>query len=368
MRPPLPEIARIVSDARMATADLAACRALLRQGSKSFHAASLLLPQRVATRAVALYAFCRLADDIIDDGAGGAAAVEALRERVARLCAGQPADHPVDRALAAVVRQTGLPQALLDALVEGFAWDAEGRQYQTLADVEAYAARVAGCVGVMMTVLMGRRQPDVLARAADLGVAMQLTNIARDVGEDARNGRLYLPRDWMADEGVDAADFLAEPLFSPGLARVVSRLLDHADMLYARAEAGIAGLPPDCRAAIRSASRIYSEIGRMVRVRNCDSVSARAATSLGRKITLVAGAFGPGRADARDLAAPPLPGNLFLVHAAAVAEAAPVAAGIWHMPETPNFAARARAVLSMVERLEQADRLAMQRLSPSRRA
>ena len=87
-----------------------------------------------------------------------------------------------------------MPRALPEALIDGLEWDVAGVRCEDLADVQAYAARVAGSVGAMMTVLMGVREHDVLARACELGVAMQLTNIARDVGEDARNGRLYLPR------------------------------------------------------------------------------------------------------------------------------------------------------------------------------
>ena len=98
---------------------------------------------------------------------------------------------------------TRIPRALPEALLEGFAWDAAGRRYETLDEVEHYAARVAGCVGAMMTLVMGRRDPAILARACDLGVAMQLTNICRDVGEDARAGRLYLPLAWLRDNGID---------------------------------------------------------------------------------------------------------------------------------------------------------------------
>ena len=131
---------------------------------------------------------------------------------------------PADRALADVVQQFAIPRTLLDALIEGFAWDAEGRRYEDISSVYAYSARVAATVGAMMTLLMGVRDPDLLARACDLGVAMQLSNIARDVGEDAANGRLYLPREWLREEGLDPDAWLAKPVWSPALGRVVSRL------------------------------------------------------------------------------------------------------------------------------------------------
>lgn len=271
-------------------ADLAACRTLLRTGSKSFFAASLLLPRRVREPASALYAFCRLADDAVDLAADPAAGLAHLHRRLDAAYRSRPFDHPVDRAFARTVEAHDIPRALPEALFEGFAWDAEGRRYETLGDLEAYAFRVAGTVGMMMSVLMERRSPALLARAADLGVAMQFTNIARDVGEDARAGRLYLPTAEFGRAGLDTEDFLRAPVASPGLARVVGDLLTVADDLYDRAASGIAALPADCRPAIRSASAIYREIGLEVRRNGLDSVSRRAVVGGRRKAALIAAA------------------------------------------------------------------------------
>jgi len=181
--------------------DYAACREAIRQGSRSFFAASLLLPGKVRTPAYGLYAFCRLSDDAVDIEGGSSAAVERLRERLSRAYEGDP--HPIaaDRAMADLVRRYAIPRTVPEALLEGLAWDAEGRRYETLEGLHDYAARVAGTVGVMMTLIMGARDPQALARACDLGSAMQLTNIARDVGEDARAGRLYLPLLWLREAG-----------------------------------------------------------------------------------------------------------------------------------------------------------------------
>ena len=193
-----------------------------------------------------------------------------------------------DRALAAVVTRFGIPQPLLAALLEGFAWDAEGRAYETLEEVHAYAARVAGTVGTMMALIMGASTSQALARACELGVAMQLTNIARDVGEDARNGRLYLPREWLREVGIDPEAWLRAPIFDGAIASVVQRLLNEADRLYRRAERGIAELPRDCRPAIQSARLVYAEIGREIERRGCDSLSHRAVVSKQRKLALMA--------------------------------------------------------------------------------
>ena len=196
----------------LAATDLAYCRQLLSAGSKSFSFASRVLPSRVREPATVLYAFCRVADDAIDaDTSVSLTTVDVLRSRIDGIYSGRPANHPVDRAMASVVNRQKLPRELFRALLDGFQWDAAGRTYDTLEDLLAYAARVAGTVGAMMTVLMGGRDADVLARACDLGVAMQLTNIARDLGEDAARGRLYVPLDWMREEGIGSDRVGASP-------------------------------------------------------------------------------------------------------------------------------------------------------------
>src|SRR5262249_29646094 len=154
-------------------------------------------------------------------------------------------------------------------------------------ELTGYAARVASSVGVMMTLVMGPRAAAVLSRACDLGAAMQLTNIARDVGEDARRGRLYLPTDWLAEARGDPDAFLPSPRFDERTGRVVARLLGSAGALYARADRGIASLPRDCRAAIRGALLIYADIGRVIAARGYDSVTSRAVVSTPRKLWLL---------------------------------------------------------------------------------
>jgi phytoene synthase len=272
--------------------DLATCRDILARGSKSFAFAHRALPARMRDPVAAFYAFCRVSDDAVDESADPRASLEVLHRRLELAAAGTPEPDPVDRALAWVMREHGLPRRPIEALLEGYLWDVEKRRYETLSGTIAYSARVAASVGVAMTILMGVRERRTLARAADLGVAMQLTNIARDVGEDARNGRVYLPLEWLHEEGQDVDLLLREPRPSAGVRRVVRRLLDHAEVLYARAEAGIPELPRDCRVAIRAASAIYGDIGRVIRERGGDSVSSRAWTSGGRKAYLLVRALG----------------------------------------------------------------------------
>lgn len=306
----------------IAPADLEACRAAIRTGSLSFHAASRLLPPKVRDPALALYAFCRLADDAVDEGDDKTAAVLRLRDRLDRVYAGRPVNAAADRAFAGVVEGFDMPRALPDALLEGMAWDAVGRRYDDLSGVLAYSARVAAAVGAMMCVLMQVRNADALARACDLGLAMQLTNIARDVGEDARAGRLYLPQDWLTGAGVDPEAFLANPAAFPAIRLAIARLLAEADRLYTRSEAGVAALPLACRPGIMAARLIYAGIGGAVRRVNHDSITVRARTGKARKLgwlglaTVKAGAtlLMPQPAV---LHAPPVEEVAFLVRAAA---------------------------------------------------
>jgi phytoene synthase len=263
---------------------------MLRSGSRSFFAASLMLPASVREPATGLYAFCRVADDAIDIGADRAAALADLRSRLDGIYAGQPQDWAADRAFADVVSRFDIPKAFPLALLEGFEWDFGERRYDDLSQLKSYAVRVAGSVGAMMAMVMGVRNLALTARACDLGVAMQLTNIARDVGEDARCGRLYLPRNWLRAANIDPEAWLRNPVFSAALSRVIERLLRAADVLYSRSDPGIAALPAPCKPGMYAARLLYCEIGREVARRNFDSVSQRAVVSWRRKARILADA------------------------------------------------------------------------------
>jgi phytoene synthase len=332
-------------------ADRYACREAIKTGSRTFYAASRVLPAAVREPAYGLYAFCRLSDDAIDLGGGSLAALDRLRERLERVYAGAPMDHFADRAFADFVWRFHVPRGAPEALLEGLAWDAEGRRYETIDDLHDYAARVAGTVGAMMTLMMGERGRVTLSRACDLGVAMQLTNIARDVGEDARAGRVYLPLRWLRESGIDPEAFLARPRPSEALKDVVARLLGHADELYARARSGVADLPWNCRPAILAAARLYAEIGREIERADHDSIRRRARVSGARKLALLAGAVVASPwLEVADPAPPPLAAVRFLVDAV-VAAPIPVRA----RPVRERLEPQVGRVLEMFMRLERAE-------------
>ncbi|MFD2181553.1 phytoene/squalene synthase family protein [Rhodoplanes azumiensis] len=332
--------------------DVAACRAMIRQGSRTFFAASLLLPCAVRSPAYTLYAFCRFADDEVDGEGREKGAVERLRERLALAYDGRPLPTATDRAFADMVARYAIPRAIPEALLEGLAWDTEGRRYEDLSGVVAYSARVAATVGAMMTLLMGVRDSTTLARACDLGVAMQITNICRDIGEDARMGRIYMPLAWMRAEGLDPDAWLADPVFDERVARIVSRLLAAADVLYTRAEAGIARLPLGCRPGILAARIMYAEIGRVIEANGLDSVSRRAYVPGRRKLELLARAFATAPLVSKAAPNDPLPETRFLVEAV---EAHPLGRTRPDPARAPwwNLDRRIAWVLDLFERLGQ---------------
>lgn len=283
-----------------------ALKAIIGEGSKSFALASALLDREDRRDARRLYAWCRHCDDVIDgqmlghgmtamDTAQAEARLSALREQT--LCALQT-DAPVEppfEALRRVARAPrpfrvgDMPDAEPLALIEGFAMDVEGRAYRTLDDTLLYAFHVAGVVGAMMAQVMGTSAPCTVQRACDLGIAFQLTNIARDVIDDARNGRLYLPADWLEAEGVAATPAaVADPANREPVARVTARLLDEAERYYASGRAGLPYLRLRSAWAIATARGVYREIGRIVRRRGARAWDARRGASSLHKLVLVA--------------------------------------------------------------------------------
>lgn len=274
-------------DAHASPADHARCRQMLRVGSGSFNTAAKLLPQRLRDPITVFYAFCRLADDSVDHSRDKKASLERLKARVDQCYNGTPIGQPVDRAFTDLLNTRPMPRQIIDLLLEGFEWDTLDHRYRTISDVRAYSVRVASTVGAIVALLLNVRDRDTIDRACSLGVAMQLTNIARDVGEDANAHRLYLPTEWLINAGINPQGFLENPTPNPCIKDCVSRLLEEAQKWYRHAEVGIARLPRGARAGIYAARYIYAEIGRVIGVNGFDSVTTRAIVSRRRKLSLL---------------------------------------------------------------------------------
>jgi phytoene synthase len=279
---------------RRADAVLASSRAAIAAGSRSFAGASRLFDPITRDAAHLLYAWCRHCDDEVDGQRLGhdaarpadvAARLERLREKTRAALTGAEVADPRFAALQRVARRYQIPPRYPLELLQGFAMDAEGRRYQTLDDTLEYCYHVAGVVGVMMALVMGAREPAALRRAADLGLALQLTNIARDLVPDAAQGRIYLPARWLAAAGLPR-DQVAEPAQRGRLAGLARRLLEAAEPYYASADAGLGYLPWRSAWAVASASSVYAEIGRELVRRGARAWDRRVVVSRSRQLLL----------------------------------------------------------------------------------
>lgn len=273
---------------------VASAQESIARGSKSFAAASRLFARSTRERAWLLYAWCRACDDLADgqDHGHGMTVVDDPQARLALLTAqtetalaGQWVGDPAFDALRFVATETRLPHGFAHDHIAGFALDAADWRPQTEDDLLRYCYHVAGVVGCMMAVVMGVDPGDeaTLDRACDLGIAFQLANIARDVGEDASVGRCYLPVDWLDEMQIPAGALMAAE-HRPALALLGQRLADRATAYEASARYGTPALDFRSAWAVLAAAGIYGGIGREVARRGGLAWDRRVTTSAGQKI------------------------------------------------------------------------------------
>ncbi len=266
--------------------------ATLARYGRTFRLAGRLLPRETLLDAAELYAFCRTVDDLADEAADPSEARAALAELRQALVAGDR-EHPGGARFLALCDRTGIDLDAAITLIDTVVSDIGPVRLADEAALLRYAYGVAGTVGQMMSVVLGADDARAEPYAIDLGTAMQLTNIARDVVEDAARDRVYLPATWLP-AGLDATALprAAEPAFA-----AIDRVLETADGLYRRAELGYRYLPARVRPAIRVAGRLYEEIGRRILRRGPAHLSSgRCVVPMSRKLVLVATCLG-GRAD-----------------------------------------------------------------------
>ncbi|MFN7978785.1 MAG: phytoene/squalene synthase family protein [Vicinamibacterales bacterium] len=272
--------------------------AAIRSGSKSFAMASRLFDPATRDLVWDLYAWCRHCDDVVDGQTLGHDRVD-VRDREARLAslrdgtaaafAGTASAADPFGALARVVAATGLPRRLADDHLAGFAMDADGRSYATVDDTLDYCYHVAGVVGLMMAWVMGVREPAVLCRASDLGLAFQLSNIARDIGDDLAHGRVYLPGTWLREAGVTLTPGTAmDAATAARLAPLAARLVHEAERYYDAAWHGVPHLPGRSAWAVATARLVYRDIGRTVISRGADAWTSRTVIGTPAKIARLA--------------------------------------------------------------------------------
>lgn len=262
----------------------AAIHSVIARHSKSFSLASKLLDGASRDDVAVLYAWCRRADDEVD-----LAPVPERGERVCRLYeelaavyAGEPLDAPVLRAFQSLVQRRGIPKEYPLALLDGMRSDLGSVRIATTDELFVYCYRVAGVVGLMLCHVFGLSDVRARKNAAHLGIAMQLTNICRDVREDAERDRRYLPSDLLAARARESHEELVR--------RAVERLLALAERYYRSADAGFHALPLRAALAARAARRVYAAIGDELAARGFDALAGRVAVPLWKKLVLVASA------------------------------------------------------------------------------
>lgn len=271
-------------------------------GSKSFALASRIFTPDMRDDAAMLYAWCRHCDDVIDGQIMGHGQIEDYREgqneRLAELTAQTRdalelgrSDSKIFQGLIRVFKSHAIPHRHAYELLRGFEMDAEERVYDTLKDLLDYCYHVAGVVGVMMAYVMGVRDEATLDRASDLGLAFQLTNIARDVIDDAKAERVYVPNEVLNAAGVPLSPHaIANPENWPQTFNAATELLDMAETYYASAKVGIKELPFRCAWAICAALSVYREIGQALRKGGPPAWEQRVSASKSRKMALALGA------------------------------------------------------------------------------
>lgn len=260
-------------------------RLAIKHGSQSFSAAARLFDKETRERAWLLYAWCRRCDDIADNQVMGGelgdqsdldARLALIRKLTAKAFAGEATGDASFDALGVVAKEVGLTPAMAEDVIAGFALDAEDWRPRFEADMMRYCYHVAGAVGVMMAVVMGvdPRDADTLDRANDLGLAFQLSNIARDIVEDDAAGRCYLPIEWLVEQDIEPGQH-TKPHHRKELAEMAARLVTLVEKHEAAARIGAARLPFRSRWAVLSAARIYGAIGRKVRARGIEAWNSR---------------------------------------------------------------------------------------------
>ncbi len=263
---------------------------VIRFYSRSFATASRCLPLAVRGDVEKLYAWCRWCDEAVDSAPSFEVAqtrLSYLREDVTRIFDGHPVKHPASQWLADLVESKGIQKVDALALLSGMEMDLKSWWVRDEEELLRYCYRVAGVVGLMMCRVMGVRDPAAERHAVDLGIAMQLTNIARDVKEDWHLGRCYLPRSWLESElprttagpeSLTTLDFSRAPT-SEDVRSCVERLLNLAESHYQSGLSGLKYLPSSCRKAICLAALVYREIGREILRRKANVMEGRIALS-----------------------------------------------------------------------------------------
>ncbi len=265
------------------------CGKVAAHHSKSFYMASGLLPEEKRSAARALYAFCRTVDDIVDESTmvGRDAELDYWRSIVQGMQHPRP-DDLIAQAWVDTRNRYHIPARYALQLIDGVARDLRQTRYQSFDDLATYCYGVASTVGLMSMYIVGFKSQDALPYAIKLGVALQMTNILRDVGEDFRNGRVYLPQDELSAYGITEAD-LAKGEITPRWREFIKFQIFRTRELYSEAQKGIQFLERDGQLAIGASSGFYQGILDVIEANDYDVFSRRASLSAWEKVSRIPG-------------------------------------------------------------------------------
>ena len=258
-------------------------RQVMNQHARTFSLAARLFPQHTRDDVAVTYAFCRLVDDTVDDAPDPNLAASELR-KIQDEFRGDRAPRPLLRVFRALCERHDIPRGAVHELTVGVGSDVGLIRFEDDRDLLRYAYRVAGTVGLIMARLIGATDPLAMPHAVDLGVGMQITNICRDVLEDAQRNRVYLPAKRLRAHGVDPEELIAGTAQREAVARVVSDLLILGDRYYASGNAGLHYIPRVPRAAVASAARMYRGIGVKIERGGYDVLSGRTVVGASGKL------------------------------------------------------------------------------------
>lgn len=260
-------------------------RVAIARGSKTFYFATRFFPREIAKAAYSVYWFCRTTDDLVDE-AETPPDLDAWRRRLELALRSGDSGNEILDGFAAAARRFSIPHSYAFELIDGVEMDLSRVRYETFEQIRLYCYRVASTVGLMMMHVVGYSgQPH--RQAIDLGIAMQLTNILRDIGEDLRRGRLYLPQEELASFGVTRADLEAGRR-SPAFLGLMQFQIARARRFYALGRAGLPFLHPRGRIAVDLASRLYARILNRIESSRYDVFSRRAVVSRPEKYWIAA--------------------------------------------------------------------------------
>lgn len=270
---------------------LAESKSIHRETGKTFYYATRLLPERVRHPTYVLYAFFRVADEVVDDPDGSSPTEQHDRLIEIREAAlgREPTDDSVLAAFSEIREEYGIPDEEVEQFIDAMRTDIEKLRYETYDELESYMRGSAAAVGVMMTIIMRTDDDDsALPRARRLGEAFQLTNFLRDVGEDiVDRDRIYLPEETLEAHDADPAD-IERQRFTEELGDAIEYEMRRAEQLYREGVSGIKYLPPDCRLPVLTAAVLYADHHRLIRERGYDTVTETPSIGTLRKLSLVA--------------------------------------------------------------------------------